>query len=191
MDCDYQAVSAQLHEEEAIRDAFIGGIISNEIGQRLLEDSNLTLQVVFEKARFLDTPQRNAESYRFLISSAVHIAKVQSCADDKNWEEMNCSHSGDYRTATAERCMFCGNIQDPRRFCSTKNKIYFKCFKRGHFSRMCRFIQVFIKNETNTIASLMGLSTTCISHFKVNIQVLIKSCRSKCSSRYKLQPESL
>ena len=28
MDCDYQAVSAQLHKEEAISDAFIGGIIS-------------------------------------------------------------------------------------------------------------------------------------------------------------------
>ena len=57
MDCDYQAIFAQLHEEEAIRDAFIGGIISNEIGQRLLEDSNLTLQVVFKKAYSLETAQ--------------------------------------------------------------------------------------------------------------------------------------
>ena len=31
MDCNYQAASAQLHKEEAIRDEFIGGIVSNEI----------------------------------------------------------------------------------------------------------------------------------------------------------------
>ena len=67
MDCDYQAVSAQLHKEEAIRDAFIAGIISNEIRQRLLEDSNLTLQVAFEKARSLETAQRNAKSYNLYL----------------------------------------------------------------------------------------------------------------------------
>ena len=83
MDCDYQAVSAQLHKEEAIRDAFIGGIISNEIRQRMLGDSNLTLQVAFEKARSLETAQ-NAESYQFVSPSAEHIAKVKSCAKIKN-----------------------------------------------------------------------------------------------------------
>ena len=84
MDCDYQAVSAQLHKEEAIRDAFIGGIFSNEIRQRLLEDSNLTLQVAFEKARSLETAQRNAESYRFVSPSAKHIAKCNLVQKIKN-----------------------------------------------------------------------------------------------------------
>ena len=62
MDCNYQAVSAQLHKE-AIYNGFIGGIILNEIRQSLLEDSNLTFQVAFEKACSLETAQRNAESY--------------------------------------------------------------------------------------------------------------------------------
>ena len=31
VDCDFQAVSAQAHKEEAIKDAFIGGIISGDI----------------------------------------------------------------------------------------------------------------------------------------------------------------
>ena len=76
MDCDYQAVSAKVHKE-AICDAFIVGIIWNEIRQRLLEDSNFTLQVAFEKARSLETVLTNAESYRFTSRSAEHIAKVQ------------------------------------------------------------------------------------------------------------------
>ena len=43
VDCNYQALSAQVHKEEAIRDAFIGGMMSYNIRQRLLEDHNLTL----------------------------------------------------------------------------------------------------------------------------------------------------
>ena len=123
MDCDYQAVSAQLHKEEAIRDAFIGGIISNEIRQRLLEDSNLTLQV----ARSLETAQRNAESYQFVSPSAEHIAKVQSCAEDKKLEDLDRSHLEDYSAATAEKCVFCGNSRHPSKFCPANNKICFKC----------------------------------------------------------------
>ena len=170
MDCDYQAVSAQLHKEEAIRDAFIGGIISNEIRQRLLEDSNLTLQVAFEKARSLETAQRNAKSYQFVSPSAEHIAKVQSCAEDNKLEDLGRSHLENYSAATAEKCVFCGNSRHPRKFCPANYKICFKCSKRGHFSRMCRS-KLVKKNETTTTASLMELST--ISHSKVNIEVLI------------------
>ena len=170
MDCDYQAVSAQLHKEEAIRDAFIGGIISNEIRQRLLEDSNLTLQVAFEKARSLETAQRNAKSYQFVSPSAEHIAEVQSCAEDNKLEDLGRSHLQDYSAATAEKCVFCGNSRHPRKFCPANYKICFKCSKRGHFSRMCRS-KVVKKNETTTTASPMELST--ISHSKVNIEVLI------------------
>ena len=38
IDCNFQAVTALIHKEEAIRDAFIGGLVSNEIRQRLLEN---------------------------------------------------------------------------------------------------------------------------------------------------------
>ena len=37
VDCNYQAVSAQVYKE-VIRDAFIGGMTSQDIRQRLLED---------------------------------------------------------------------------------------------------------------------------------------------------------
>ena len=62
-DCNFLAVSAKLHKEEAIRDAFISGILSNEIRQRLLEDQDLSLQSAFDKARSLEIAQKNAEVY--------------------------------------------------------------------------------------------------------------------------------
>ena len=58
---------------------------------------------LFKKVRSLKITQRHAESYRFASPSAVHITKVHSCVEDKNLEEPNCSHSGDYSAATAER----------------------------------------------------------------------------------------
>ena len=94
-----------MHKEAAIHNAFIGGIILNKIRQCLLEDNNLTLQVAFKKTRSLKTTQRNAENYQFASSSAVHIAKVQSCVEDKNLEKLDCFHSGDHSTSQFLRKM--------------------------------------------------------------------------------------
>ena len=149
MDCDHKAVSAQVHKEKAICKAFIEGIISNKIRQCLLEDSNFTLQAAFEKACSLETAQKNAGSYRFASPSGVHVAKVQFSAKDKNLKDLDCSHSGDYSTATAERYMFCGNSRHPSKFCAAKNKICFKHSKKGYFSRMCLSMRVLKKTNQN------------------------------------------
>ena len=63
LDCNFRAVSAVVHKEEAIRDAFISGMISNEIRQRLLENQDLTLAWTVEKARTLELAQRNARLF--------------------------------------------------------------------------------------------------------------------------------
>ena len=58
-DCNFLTVSAKFRKEEAIRDAFISGILSNEIRQQILEDHNLSLQNAFHKARSLEMAQEN------------------------------------------------------------------------------------------------------------------------------------
>ena len=134
VDCNYQAVSAQVHKEEAIRNAVIGGIISSNIRQRLLEDNNLTLQAAFDKARSLETAQKNAEMYHASIPQQTippKIAKLQSSANDEESTEPACS-SGKYSAATNENCMFCGNKKHLRKFCPAKSVTCFKC------SKVCR-----------------------------------------------------
>ena len=42
-DCDFGDVAAQVHKQEAMHDAFISGLASSEIRQRLLEDRNLIM----------------------------------------------------------------------------------------------------------------------------------------------------
>ena len=46
-DCNFAAVTAVVHHDEAIRDSFIAGIRSNYIRQRLLENNTLDLATAF------------------------------------------------------------------------------------------------------------------------------------------------
>ena len=52
-DCNFAAVTPLENEQSYIRDAFINGIRSREIRQRLLENKTLTLDQAFEQARTL------------------------------------------------------------------------------------------------------------------------------------------
>ena len=63
-DCGYKAVTSEEHRNESILSAFVSGLSSNFIRQRLLESDNLTLGTAFTQARTLDLAQRNAESYQ-------------------------------------------------------------------------------------------------------------------------------
>ena len=119
VDCNYQAVSAQVHKEEAIRNAFIGGMMSNNIRPRLLEDHTLTLRTAFDKARSLEIAQQNAEMYNSNAShyniSAPHIAKIEAEKNDSASNELNPPGSSSEKYSAAV-CMFCGNKRHALRF---------------------------------------------------------------------------
>jgi len=52
-DCNFRAVSKTEHRDGFIRDAFINGILSHPRRQRLLEESTLTIEAAFQKARII------------------------------------------------------------------------------------------------------------------------------------------
>ena len=49
-DCAFQNVTAEIYKDELTRDAFISGISSSVIRQRLLEDTNLDFQTAVKKS---------------------------------------------------------------------------------------------------------------------------------------------
>ena len=55
-ECTFAAVSAAEYCSEYVRDAFLNGIRSREIRQRLLENSTLTRDEAFQKAQALARP---------------------------------------------------------------------------------------------------------------------------------------
>ena len=79
-----------------IRDAFISGIQSHEIRQRLLENLTLTLDNAFEQARSLEMVQKSADAYNvFTLSS-----NATSCTETVNPE---------VTSMNLQRCSYCGN----------------------------------------------------------------------------------
>jgi hypothetical protein len=50
-DCNFSQVTANQYRDEAVRDAFITGLLSTNIRQRLLENKTLNLQTAFDQAR--------------------------------------------------------------------------------------------------------------------------------------------
>ena len=57
-DCNFAAVTAAHNRDVAIRDAFVAGLRSGYIRQRLLEDNVREHQAAFDKARTLDEAQK-------------------------------------------------------------------------------------------------------------------------------------
>ena len=53
-DCNFKTVTAKEHCDESIRDAFISGLLSPAIRQRLLENKTLDLATMFDQARTLE-----------------------------------------------------------------------------------------------------------------------------------------
>ena len=62
-DYKFKDVTATVYRDEAVCDAFISGLQSNSIRQRLLENTTLDLKTMFTQARSLDVAQRSSETY--------------------------------------------------------------------------------------------------------------------------------
>ena len=69
--CKFEAATATIHNNKAIQDAFITGLSSNGIQQRLLEDENLDLAAAIAKARTLESAQRNSKKYRATMTNRI------------------------------------------------------------------------------------------------------------------------
>ncbi|XP_012565799.2 uncharacterized protein LOC105849896 [Hydra vulgaris] len=134
-DCKFTAVTAEQYKSEMIRNAFINGLLSNSIRQRLLENKILDLSSAFDQARSLDVAQQNSNLYSQLtIPTSASIQEIKSPLQKQ-------SMTDNHLAATAKSkqlCWFCGNIRHPRTKCPAREAICHKCKKIGHFEKLCR-----------------------------------------------------
>ena len=150
-DCNFKAVTAEKCGQEAIRDAFITGLRSPNIRQRLLESDNLSLDEVVKIARSLDMAQRNADMYcppTATTSFSCAAANTRTAVDSINLqntpsnekETLERTASPDNIVATADRrkCFFCGQSFHRRENCPAKNSSCNFCHKVGHFAKVCK-----------------------------------------------------
>ena len=77
-ECNLKPVTATEYCKEYIRDAFIFGIHSNQIRQKLLEDKTLDLKTMFDQSRALNSAMRSSESYSTpqSVTTAATASKI-------------------------------------------------------------------------------------------------------------------
>ncbi|XP_077969875.1 uncharacterized protein LOC144424417 [Styela clava] len=148
-DCNFKAVSAEQHREKALRDAFITGLCSANIRQRLLEYDELSLEKAIQIADSLERAEKFSHSYQ---QSLPHQATVTSMDDkfsvNKEDQFSEFGSNSDQHVAAARstygtkvnrrRCYFCGRILALNRLkCPARNAECFNCGLRGHFATVC------------------------------------------------------
>ena len=97
-ECNFKTVTAEQYKKEAIRDAFISGLSSTHIRQRLLERTELSLETAFDHARSLDMAEKQSQLYRSdPISAAVKTKQTnvdsEPVSTDSN-EQHTCAATG-------------------------------------------------------------------------------------------------
>ena len=141
-DCDFKTVSVDQYRSEMIRDAFINGLQSNHIRQRLLENKTLNLQTAFDQARSLDVARQSSTMFS-QPSIPEKIAPIpkgefeKSAINDTSLAAVN--SNGKQNT---QSCWFCGNSRHPRKKCPAKDAAWHKCKKIGHYEKLCRSTNV-------------------------------------------------
>ena len=140
-DCDYKAATKAVHENEAMRDAFISGIHSAEIRQKLLESDNHELTAIYELASSLE--QARSQSQAFSQSYPVNAIPTDVHSEEMNSEDFD-------ETAAAmvsgkakgkwSACYYCGSKdRHPRRSaCPAFNAVCHDCGEKGHYQKFCR-----------------------------------------------------
>jgi len=114
-DCNFMVVSAVQSRNASIRDAFIAGIYSSYIWQRLLEDNVTELQAAFDKACLLDDALRNAQSH---TSSSVATAANHSLVVNPTGSNQNAPVNQPECLATKTKQYFlCGAHRHPQGNC--------------------------------------------------------------------------
>ncbi|XP_069957120.1 uncharacterized protein [Cherax quadricarinatus] len=169
-DCHFQAVTAAQYCEESIRDAFISGLQSPIIRQRLLENKTLDLAAAFDQARALDSAQKNSEVYSTTQPSRVVSAAIP---DQDSCNEVTVEPAS-VTAAAGTVYFFCGFSRHPRPKCPAREAMCHKCHKKGHFPKVCHALksrnlpvqhwQTVLPDALHSIRSLLCTATNATPH---------------------------
>ena len=92
-DCSLRNVSAEEYRLDLVRDAFINGLASHHIRQRLLESNELTFDQAFNQARSLFQAQEYSATYTSSTSETNSVAASATRTEDNRENETDIESS--------------------------------------------------------------------------------------------------
>lgn len=158
-DCNFKAVTAETNRDDCIRDAFVNGLVSQHIRQRLLENLTLTLSEAYERAQCMESAERNSFSYK---TSENVYALAEKSNIDMNAFDNECMPN--LAATTQMRCHFCGYNKHSRFSCPARESICKGCGKKGHFIKVCRSSAIPNKSKSTSLsATTSAITKDCVA----------------------------
>ena len=137
-DCRFRDVTAEVNRLEFIRDAFIDGLLSSCIRQRLLENRELDLETAFNQACSLELAQEHSQVYENQKQSQVMAVPSKESNPFKDEDSLR-DDGQRVASISNKRCFFCGSKPlHTRENCPARNVYCYKCQKKGHFAKCCK-----------------------------------------------------
>ena len=139
-DCNFKPVNAEQYRDDAIRDAFISGLLSSDIRQRLLERKMLDFKTAFDEARSLEMAQKQSLTYQ----SNTCVAATEPTEIEQETDHTTAILSKPYQSfkpknsQSQNKCYFCGYNRHPRNKCPARDSVCRGCGIKGHFLQVCR-----------------------------------------------------
>lgn len=138
--CNFQDL-----EERMLRDRIVIGIFDKKVQKKLLESSNLTLDLAVDRCRaaelseeHMKTMQRHEES---LMVDVVQSQRPEVKYNSNYSKDKNDGNSKNNYSRQLYRCKKCAYEHGPRR-CPAFGKTCTICKKLNHFAQGCRFKKV-------------------------------------------------
>lgn len=175
-DCEFIGVDADTNRKDNIRDAFIAGIVSNKIRQRLLENLALSLEEAHNQAVSLEMAKTNCQIFDSSSLNAVSHKVIQRHPDhlDPNQETASVASTADKR-----KCFFCGGKIHYRKYCPAVESICKSCGKKGHFAKVCKGNKIMnaAALESASERDILAASPACLK--KATMVVYIRGFRAE------------
>ncbi|KAI5637584.1 hypothetical protein NE865_09717 [Phthorimaea operculella] len=128
-DCKYEDVTAIEYQNESIRGAFIAGIRSQRIRERLLEKT-LTLEGAKTLAISLETAETDSKAFSQPMDH-LNATKSQQPSKTTNFQGSYPTGSLTSSFSNSRRCYFCGGNIHQRIKCPAFNALCQLCNKKG------------------------------------------------------------
>ena len=124
----FRAVTAEQYRWELVHDAFINGLASAAVQQRLLERDDLSLEAAFELAYSLERAQQQSSSYSINVATSNVVLQRQRSADSLAGADVGSAYApvsdplphGLAATVENKRCYFCGRPYHKRSRCPAR-----------------------------------------------------------------------
>ena len=123
--CQTRAMSSEEHRDLLTMDAFVSGITSVVIRQRLLESSDESLSELFKIASTMELAIADSKSF-------------ENSTDIPTMAAMSRTEKSSDSSGSFTKCFWCGGRRHPRSNCPARNSVCHNCRIKGHWSSACR-----------------------------------------------------